>query len=163
MCSRRDYSVDSEIDDWIKIDVKDSVPGATIDSLQAAEAFHRKQLYLLVARCISYAFNTKHQIETSPPKQKLNADRFRQIMRMMSIILSGERHRSHDTFLTHQEQVTLHDQGFLTCLSWFVDTLNVRPEIEEMCVDGQFSVKELESIFSARAKKQVSLMRAYIV
>ena len=148
--------MDSEIEDWVKVDTKDSIPGAGVDSLEAAEAFQRKQLYLLVSRCISYAFNTKHQIETSPPKQKLNLERFRQIKRMLTIIQSGERHRSHDTFLTHQEQVTLHDQGFLTCLNWFVDILNLRTEIEEMCVDGRFSVKELESIFSARAKKQVS-------
>ena len=89
-------------EDWVKIDIA----GSTIpSSLEATESFKRKQLYLLVARCIAYAFNTKHQIETSPPKQKLNADRYRQIMKMLMIILSGERHRSQDTFLTHQEQV----------------------------------------------------------
>ena len=94
-------------EDWVKIDVQNAHETSLdrFDNFEAVEAFKRKQLYLLVARCIAYAFNTKHQIETSPPKQKLNADRYRQIMRMLMIILSGERHRSHDTFLTHQEQV----------------------------------------------------------
>ena len=91
-------------EDWVKIDVQETSLDR-YDNFEAVEAFKRKQLYLLVARCIAYAFNTKHQIETSPPKQKLNADRYRQIMRMLMIILSGERHRSQDTFLTHQEQV----------------------------------------------------------
>ena len=167
---RREPSLDSDIlivsrasrlidDEWMKVDIRDECsPSAAednADTLEAAKAFQRKQLYLLVARCISYAFNTKHQIETSPPKQKLNADRYRLIMRILSIILSGERHRSQDTFLTHQEQMTLRDQGFLTCLQWFVDTINHRPDVEEMCVDGRFSVKELENMFSSRARKQV--------
>ena len=91
-------------EDWVKIDVQETSLDR-FDNFEAVEAFKRKQLYLLVARCIAYAFNTKHQIETSPPKQKLNADRYHQIMRMLMIILSGERHRSQDTFLTHQEQV----------------------------------------------------------
>ena len=94
-------------EDWIKIDVQNAQETSLdrFDNFEAVEAFKRKQLYLLVARCIAYAFNTKHQIETSPPKQKLNANRYRQINAMLRIILSGERHRSHDTFLTHQEQV----------------------------------------------------------
>ena len=52
-------------------------------------------------------------------------------------------------------QVTSRDQGFLTCLQWFVDTVGERQDVEEMCNDGRFSVKELENIFSIRAKKQV--------
>ena len=166
---RRNLSLDANIlivsrasqlvdDDWMKVDIGSSGGGEgsfTEDSAEEVEVFQRKQLYLLVARCISYAFNTKHQIETSPPKQKLNRERYQLIMRMLMIILSGERHRSQDTFLTHQEQMTSRDQGFLTCLQWFVDTISYRQDVEDMCVDGRFSVKELENIFSARAKKQV--------
>ena len=173
--SRRNPSADSDIlivsrasrlidDDWMKVDIIEEGGSMedSVDNLEAAEAFQRKQLYLLVARCISYAFNTKHQIETSPPKQKLNAERYRQIMQMLTLVLSGERHRSQDTFLTHQEQVTSRDQGFLTCLQWFVDTVSYRQDVEDMCVDGRFSVKELESIFSARAKKQVWLVKVNV-
>ena len=163
---RRNLSADSDIlivsrasqlidDEWMKVDIRNESI-ATEDDLEAVEAFQRKQLYLLVARCISYAFNTKHQIETSPPKQKLNAERYRLITHVLDLILSGERCRSQETFLTHQEQVTSRDQGFLTCLQWFFDTLSERQDVKQMCVDGQFSVKELESIFSARAKKQVT-------
>ena len=128
------------------------------DSLKPGDGFLNKQLYLLVAQCIAYPFNAKHQIETSALKPKLNEEHFKSIVQTLNSLLQGERHsRYHDSLLTTQEQVVAKNQSFLDCLQWYVDVVLQREDVIEMCKTGRFSTKELENIFKARASKQLQM------
>ncbi len=53
------------------------------------ESLEMKKLYLLVARCIAYPFNATFQIESTPPRPKLNANRFGQICRTIRLTLEN--------------------------------------------------------------------------
>ena len=63
-----------------------------------------KQLYLMLARCISFPFNAKYQLETSPPHQKLNATSFKQIRSVLESLRDGTRDWYQETMLTPAEQ-----------------------------------------------------------
>ena len=51
------------------------------------EDLERKKLYLLVARCIAFPFNAKYQIETTPPRAKLNRERFGTLCRTLQAVV----------------------------------------------------------------------------
>ena len=53
--------------------------------------------------------------------------------------------------LTNQEQSVVHNSGFLTCVRWMVDVVLRRPEVVEICSNGGFSMRELETIFRVKA------------
>ena len=119
-----------------------------------------KQLYLLVARCIAYPFNAKQQLETSPPKPKLNSERFCKIERTISVALEGGHNRTFEGFLTPGEQRCLRSDRFLECVRWFKDNVLVDEDVVRMCQSGSFSAKELELIFKVRAMKVLTFSSA---
>lgn len=112
-----------------------------------------KKLYLLVARCIAYPFNAKFQIESTPPRAKLNAERFRYLCRGLKAIVdnSEEVVWEYESRLTNQEQDIIKNADFVKCVGWMRNVVLERPDIVEICSNGGFSVKELESIFRVKA------------
>ena len=105
-------------------------------------------------RCIAYPFNAKFQIETTPPRAKLNPDRFRQICRTLRAMVEaagagagGGKVTWADGKLSKSEQEVVQNRGFMSCVELMLDVVLVRPEVVEICHNGGFSVKELESIF----------------
>ena len=117
----------------------------------------RKLLYLMVARCIAYPFNAKYQLETAPPKPKLNEDRFKNVV----AILDACRNQDWDKFnqsaisINSAETKCLHSEKFLNCLDWYMDNVLDREDVVSMSKSGSFSVKELESIFKVLATKHI--------
>lgn len=114
-------------------------------SLVKSQTFERSQLYLLIARCISYPFSAKYQLENSLPKQKMTEERLKQISKTLNSTLAGERLRYQD--LTPSEQRKCTDPKFLECLHWFVTAVLDRDDIINVCRNGSFSAKELIAIF----------------
>ena len=112
-----------------------------------------KKLYLLVARCIAYPFNAKYQIETTPPRAKLNAARFGSVCRTLRIVAENFEDISWEleNKLTNQELDVVRTDDFVRCLRWMNKVVLVRPDIIEICSNGGFSAKELESIFKVKA------------
>lgn len=117
----------------------------------------RKLLYLMVARCIAYPFNAKYQLETAPPKPKLNEARFKGIVD----ILETCRNQEWETVtrsavsLSQAENKCLRSEKFLNCLDWYMDNVLARDDVVSMSHGGSFSVKELESIFKVLATKHI--------
>ena len=52
-----------------------------------------------------------------------------------------------DGKLSKSEQEVVQNRGFVSCVELMLDVVLVRPEVVEICHNGGFSVKELESIF----------------
>ena len=125
--------------------------------VNGASVFENKQLYLMVARCIAYPFNAKHQLETSPPKLKLNTDRFDQVCQILQVCLDREHDKiRQEVILSHNELKCTRNSRFLECLQWFGDTVMQREEVIELCKRGGLSVKELDAIFKVFATKQLT-------
>ena len=61
--------------------------GSGQKSTEDDEDLERKKLYLLVARCIAFPFNAKYQIETTPPRVKLNRERFGLVCRTLRAVV----------------------------------------------------------------------------
>lgn len=106
-------------------------------------------------RCIAYPFNAKFQIETTPPRTKLNQERFRLICRTLRALVEegkagGEKVTWAEGKLTKQEQKVVQNRVFVSCVELMLDEVLVRPEVVEICHNGGFSVKELESIFKVQ-------------
>ena len=125
------------------------------------EDLEQKKLYLLVSRCIAFPFNAKYQIETTPPRTKLNDERFKLIYRILkATVESTEREGwDGDSKLTNQEKDVIQGQGFLECVRYMLQVVLVRPDVVQMCNSGSFSVKELESIFKVKATITLSVER----
>ena len=113
-----------------------------------------KQLYLMLARCISFPFNAKYQLETSPPHQKLNVTSFKQIRTVLKSLSDGTREWYQETMLTPMEQRLSRDTHFLECIDWYLDNVLQRADLITKCESGDLSVKELEYIFKVCATKQ---------
>ena len=121
------------------------------------ESVENKQLYLMVARCIAYPFNAKHQLETSPPKLKLNIDRFRQICRVLQLCLDREQDTiRQEILLSHNETKCSRNDKFLNCLQWYIDNVMQREDVICACTKGGFSVRELDTIFKVLATKHLA-------
>jgi hypothetical protein len=137
------------------------VRGHTISDDSAEEGDYvnheRKLLYLMVARCIAYPFNAKYQLETAPPKPKLNEARFTGIVD----ILETCRNQDWETIaksaisISAAENKCLRGEKFLNCLDWYLDNVLARSDVVSMSHSGSFSVKELESIFKVLATKHI--------
>ena len=115
-----------------------------------------KILYLMVARCIDYPFNAKHQLETSPPPQKLNEHRYQQISSVLKSLVDGKHDWYQETMLTPAEQRFSRDEQFLECVEWYIENVLKRKDIIQKCHTGGFSVKELEYIFKVCATKKLT-------
>ena len=117
------------------------------------ESFELKRLYLLVARCIAYPFNAKYQIETTPPRPKLNAERFGDICRTLKVAVedSDKILAEWEKKVSPQEKAVLRNNSFIFCLQWMQEMVLSRPEIQDVCNTGNFSIKELEAIFKVKA------------
>ena len=117
----------------------------------------RKLLYLMVARCIAYPFNAKYQLETAPPKPKLNQDRFRGVIAILDTCRNldwGTLSQSAIS-LNSAENKCLRSEKFLNCLDWYMDNVLARDDVVAMSNNGSFSAKELESIFKVLATKHI--------
>ena len=130
-------------------------PDPDID--QAALTTENRLLYLMVARCISYPFNAKHQLETSPPKVKLNLNRFNLICRTLQSCLNEEEDLVRKIFLTQQERACTRNKKFLQCVLWFMDNVIQRDDVNTMCRKGMYSVKELDAIFKVVSRKHLGI------
>lgn len=138
-----------------------SVRGMTFSDDSAEEGDlvnqERKLLYLMVARCIAYPFNAKYQLETAPPKPKLNEDRLQSVID----ILETCRNQDWDVLtklavsINNAETKCLQSERFLNCLDWYMDNVLDRGDVVTMSKNGSFSVKELESIFKVLATKHI--------
>ena len=135
----------------------DELSGAE-DSIKDVEAFEKKKLYLLVAQSIAYPFNAKFQIENTPPRTKLNAERFGRIKRILRQALEdySKLEQMHSTRLSKQEQEVVRKRGFLDSVRWILDVVFPRPEIQTICEEGGFSVKELETIFGVKVASELA-------
>ena len=126
------------------------------ESLRQSIDVENKILYLMVARCIAYPFNAKHQLETSPPPQKLNEHRYLQICSVLKSIVDGKHDWYQETMLTPVEQRFSRDEQFLECVEWYIENVLKRNDVIQKCHTGGFSVKELEYIFKVCATKKLS-------
>ena len=117
----------------------------------------KKLLYLMVARCIAYPFNAKYQLETAPPKPKLNEDRFQNVVEMLDACRNQdwEMIQRMVVSLNSAETKCLHGERFLNCLDWYMDNVLEREDVVAMSKNGSFSVKELEAIFKVLATKHI--------
>lgn len=121
------------------------------------ESFENKQLYLMVARCVAYPFNAKHQLETSPPKLKLNMERFRQVCHVLQLCLDREPEAiRQEVILSHSETKCSRNEKFLNCLQWYIDNVMQRDDVISACHTGGFSIRELDAIFKVLATKHLS-------
>lgn len=118
----------------------------------------RKLLYLMVARCIAYPFNAKYQLETAPPKPKLNEERFKNVVEM----LDACRNKNWDVIqrsaisLNGIEYKCIQSEKFQNCLDWYMEHVMEREDVVLMSKSGSYSVKELESIFKVLATKHIT-------
>ena len=128
-------------------------PSGNEDADKNNDNLERKKLYLLVARCIAYPFNAKYQIENSPPSSKLNVDRFNDIVRVLRLTMEDYEkvEQEYEARLTKQEHEVVKKESFLICLRWMLDEVLSRPDVEAICKNGGFSIKELELIFGIKA------------
>ena len=117
----------------------------------------KKLLYLMVARCIAYPFNAKYQLETAPPKPKLNEERFQNIVQILDVCRDQdwEKFTPSSLSLNGGETKCLRSEKFLNCLDWYMDNVLGRDDVVTMSKNGSFSVKELESIFKVLATKHI--------
>lgn len=117
-----------------------------------------KLLYLMVARCIAYPFNAKYQLETAPPKPKLNEERFKNVVEM----LDACRNQNWDVIqrsaisLNGIEYKCIQSEKFQNCLDWYMEHVMEREDVVQMSKSGSYSVKELESIFKVLATKHIT-------
>ena len=126
--------------DWTMVEAGrsgDELSGAE-DASKDMEDFEKKKLYLLVAQCIAYPFNAKFQIENTPPRTKLNTERFGRIKRILHLALEdySKLEQMHSTRLSKQEQDVVKKQGFLDSVQWMLDIVFPRPEIKTICEEG---------------------------
>ena len=138
-----------------------SARGGLSDNDSAEEADYviheRKLLYLMVARCIAYPFNAKYQLETAPPKPKLNEGRFQGVLDILEVC----RGQDWETLarsaisLSPTESKCARNEKFLNCLDWYMDNVLGREDVVAMSHSGSFSVKELESVFKVLAMKHI--------
>ncbi len=128
------------------------------DSARDVENFEKKKLYLLIAQCIAYPFNAKFQIENTPPRTKLNSERFGRIKRILRQALEdySKLEQMHSTRLSKQEQDVVKKQGFHDSVHWMLEVVFPRPEIVSVCEEGGFSVKELETIFAVKVAAELA-------
>ena len=117
-----------------------------------------KLLYLTVARCIAYPFNAKYQLETAPPKPKLNENRFRSVTEMLGACreMNLDVIQRSAVSLSGVEYKCLQSDRFQNCLEWYMDNVLEREDVVRMCKSGSFSVKELESVFKVLATKHIT-------
>lgn len=150
----------SEVSDTGSLIVPPTTRGASLsdDSTEEGDFNQEKKLlYLMVARCIAYPFNAKYQLETAPPKPKLNEERFKAIVEL----LDSCRNQDWDKFtpaalsINNSETKCLRSEKFLNCLDWYMDNVLGRDDVITMSKNGSFSVKELESIFKVLATKHI--------
>ena len=129
------------------------------DSAEEGEyvGHERKLLYLMVARCIAYPFNAKYQLETAPPKPKLNEARFTGIVDILETCRNQDWEiiAKSAVSITPAESKCLRGEKFLNCLDWYMDNVLARSDVVSMSKNGSFSVKELESIFKVLATKHI--------
>jgi len=128
--------------DWTMVEAGrsgDELSGAE-DASKDMEDFEKKKLYLLVAQCIAYPFNAKFQIENTPPRTKLNVERFGRIRRILRLALEdySKLEQMHSTRLSKQEQDVVRKQGFLDSVQWMLEVVFPRPEIKTICEEGGF-------------------------
>ena len=119
-----------------------TVRGMTIsdDSADDGDSLNQelKLLYLMVARCIAYPFNAKYQLETAPPKPKLNEERFRSVVDILDTCRNQDWEglgRS-AVSLSNAETKCLHGEKFLSCLDWYVDNVLGREDVVAMSRNG---------------------------
>lgn len=150
----------SELSDTGSLIVPSISRGTTFsdDSAEEGDSYQEKKLlYLMVARCIAYPFNAKYQLETAPPKPKLNEERFQNIVQLLDTC----REQDWDKFMPSSlslnggETKCLRSEKFLNCLDWYMDNVLGRDDVISMSKNGSFSVKELESIFKVLATKHI--------
>lgn len=141
--------------DWKVLDTGQS--GDELSSYEDCEKddinFEQKKLYLLVARCIAYPFNAKFQIENTPPRAKLSVERFSLMAQVLRLTLDDydkvvPEFRTH---LSKQEHNLVKTRAFLDSLRWMLEVIFCHPQVIAKCNEGEFSVKELETIFSVKA------------
>ncbi len=145
---------------WVHAEVRDEREETPqpMDDHASALAMENKLLYLMVARCISYSFNAKHQLETSPLKKKLNLVRYNRICQILQLCLEGNQFDKikSEVFLSYSEQMCLKNKHFLVCVEDYVGTVLQRDDVSEMCRNGKFSAKELDTVFRVLAMKHLA-------
>ncbi|XP_064386073.1 calcium-dependent secretion activator 2-like isoform X3 [Halichondria panicea] len=151
----------STIAKWRPLDQGSSIDeeieeGAVADSLMKSDNFERSQIYLLLARCISYPFTARYQLENSPPKQKLTEEKLGMIVRTLKSVSAGEKVRSQDNALTALEQRLCKQEQFVLCVQWYAEVVLSRNDVVNVCTQGSFSAKELVYIFKVRALKHLT-------
>lgn len=131
-----------------------------MDDHAAAVAMENKLLYLMVTRCIAYPFNAKHQLETSPLKQKLNLVRYNKVCQTLQSCVDGNQFDKikSDIFLSYPEQRCVKNRHFVLCVEEYMNLVLQRDDVSEMCRNGKFSAKELDTIFRVLAMKRLTEM-----
>ena len=106
-----------------------------------------KQLYLLVARCIAYPFNSRFQIETAPPKPRLSNESYLKICDVLQAAINVDKTLQQHLILNGNELKTIVNADFLERVEWYLNNILTRDDVRVACVSGNFSIKELENVF----------------
>ena len=113
-----------------------------------------KQLYLLVARCISFPFNAKSHLDTAPPKPKLNSVMYEKICDVLQLCASHDKSLQHELILTNNELKCIRNQEYHKTIRWYICSILKRHDVMKICCQGGFSARELENIFRVAISRQ---------
>ena len=113
-----------------------------------------KQLYLLVARCIAYPFNARFQMETTPPKPKLNEESYFKICGVLQSCVDQEKSLFQELILSGNEQKCIKSSEFCTTVEWYLNNILLRDDVKVACFRGGFSTKEIEHTFRVAIARQ---------
>lgn len=111
-------------------------------------------LYLLCARCIAFPFTAKYQLETVPPKPKLNLTALEKLRTaLMECADNGTIQDQAE--LTTWERKYAQNANFQSALRWYVSNVLDSRWVVDLCSKGALSCRELENIFEAHVRTRL--------
>jgi hypothetical protein len=135
----------------------DYLTGSTPDSMQSIDyedaefdectPLQKKQLYLLVARCIAFPFNAKFQMETAPTKPRLNSSSYINICKVLQGCSELDKDLLQHLILKGNEQKCIRNSDFTSSIEWYLSNILSRDDVRNACIKGAISTKELEHVF----------------
>ena len=127
----------------------------SLASIHSAESFDvavadvdddDRMLYLLCARCIAFPFNAKYQLETAPPKPKLNSVSFEKLRAVLVACAEGGEMRA-EAELNTWELKHAQSGSFQEAVRWYVAHVLDNQSVKSLCARGAMSCRELENVF----------------
>lgn len=110
-----------------------------------------RMLYLLCARCIAFPFSAKYQLDTTPPKQKLNSAVLEKL-RAALVECAELNGATKGAELTSWELKCTQSGDFTAAVRWYVANVLDNRNVRDLCGRGALSCRELSNIFEAYVK-----------